>query len=306
MKKVLVTGGSGFLGRQVVSRLQQLGYEVKVPRSAEFNLTDKVQTMKLFDLTEPDGVIHLAALCGGIGINKKLPATFFYDNIMMGVNVLEAARENQVGKLVLIGTVCSYPKFTPIPFKEEDIWNGYPEETNAPYGIAKKTVMEMGVAYSRQHGMNVINLIPVNLYGPGDSLDLEKNHVIPALIKKFVDAKAAGIPTVEVWGTGNASREFLYIDDAADGIVAGFEKHNDPQPVNLGIGGEITIRDLVTTIKNLVGYEGEIVWDTTKPDGQPRRCLDVSRAENLFGFKAKTSFAEGLAKTVEWYRSVKS
>ena len=249
-----------------------------------------------------DIIIHLAARVGGIGFNQKNPGTLFYDNIIMGAQLMEAARLAKVEKFVQIGTVCAYPKFTPPPFREEDLWNGYPEETNAPYGIAKKSLLVMAQAYRQQYGMNIIYLLPVNLYGPKDNFDLESSHVIPALIRKFVEATEKGEKEVEVWGTGQASREFLYVEDAAEAIILATEKYNKAEPVNLGTGKEITIKDLVTMIAQLTNFDGEIVWNTSKPDGQPRRCLDTSRAKKEFEFEAKTSFSEGLQKTIEWYR----
>jgi len=248
-----------------------------------------------------DVVIHLAAKVGGIGYNRENPATLFYDNAMMGIQLMEAARLEGVEKFVQVGTVCAYPKYTPVPFKEEDLWEGYPEETNAPYGVAKKMLLVQAQAYREQYGFNAIYLLPVNLYGPRDNFDPESSHVIPALIRKFVDAKKEGSDTVEVWGTGSASREFLYVDDAARGIVLATERYNKPDPVNLGSGMEITIRDLVALIGELTGFDGEIVWDATKPDGQPRRCLDVSRAREEFGFESEMGFREGLKRTIEWY-----
>ena len=302
-KNVLVTGGAGFLGSALVRTLEGHGFEkekIRVPRSRDLDLRrwdDCVAAVEGVDL-----VIHLAAKVGGIGYNMANPGSLFYDNAIMGIQLMEAARQAGVEKFVAVGTICAYPKFTPVPFREEDLWDGYPEETNAPYGLAKKMLLVQAQAYRQQYGFNAIYLLPVNLYGPGDNFDPASSHVIPALIKKFVEAVETGAESVEVWGTGSASREFLYVDDAAEGIALAAERYNKPDPVNLGAGFEITIRDLATLIAGLTGFTGEIVWDTTKPDGQPRRCLDVSRAEREFGFRAKTSFEDGLKATVEWYR----
>jgi GDP-L-fucose synthase len=301
-KKVLVTGGAGFLGSFVVEKLIERGVpeeNIRVPRSRELDLRKWENCVRAVE--GMDVVIHLAARVGGIGFNRKYPATLFYDNAIMGIQLMEAARLAGVEKYVAIGTVCAYPKFTPVPFKEEDLWNGYPEETNAPYGIAKKIQLVQAQAYRQQYGFNAIFLLPVNLYGPRDNFHLEHSHVIPALIRKMVDARIEGRDEIVVWGTGKPSREFLYVEDAAEGILLATEKYNKPDPVNLGSGMEITIRDLVNLIAELTGYEGKITWDTSKPDGQPRRCLDVSRAEREFGFKAKTDFREGLKRTIQWY-----
>jgi GDP-L-fucose synthase len=301
-KKVLVTGGAGFLGSFVVEKLIERGVSkenIRIPRSRELDLRKWENCVKAVE--GMDVVIHLAARVGGIGFNRKYPATLFYDNAIMGIQLMEAARLAGVEKYVAIGTVCAYPKFTPVPFKEEDLWNGYPEETNAPYGIAKKIQLVQAQAYRQQYGFNAIFLLPVNLYGPRDNFHLEHSHVIPALIRKMVDARIEGRDEIVVWGTGKPSREFLYVEDAAEGILLATEKYNKPDPVNLGSGMEITIRDLVNLIAELTGYEGKITWDTSKPDGQPRRCLDVSRAEREFGFKAKTDFREGLKRTIQWY-----
>ena len=301
-KKVLVTGGAGFLGSFVVEKLIERGVpeeNIRVPRSRELDLRKWENCVKAVE--GMDVVIHLAARVGGIGYNRKYPATLFYDNAIMGIQLMEAARLAGVEKYVAIGTVCAYPKFTPVPFKEEDLWNGYPEETNAPYGIAKKIQLVQAQAYRQQYGFNAIFLLPVNLYGPRDNFHLEHSHVIPALIRKMVDARIEGRDEIVVWGTGKPSREFLYVEDAAEGILLATEKYNKPEPVNLGSGMEITIRDLVNLIAELTGYEGKITWDASKPDGQPRRCLDVSRAEREFGFKAKTDFREGLKRTIQWY-----
>ena len=302
-KSVLVTGGAGFLGSSLVRTLERHGLaaeQIRVPRSRDLDLRrweDCVAAVEDVDL-----VIHLAAKVGGIGYNMANPGSLFYDNAIMGIQVMEAARQAGVAKFVAVGTICAYPKFTPVPFREEDLWEGYPEETNAPYGLAKKMLLVQAQAYRQQYGFNAIYLLPVNLYGPGDNFDPASSHVIPALIKKFVEAVESGAKSVEVWGTGAASREFLYVDDAAEGIALAAELYDKPDPVNLGAGFEITIRDLATLIADITGFTGEIVWDTTKPDGQPRRCLDVSRAEREFGFRARTKFEDGLKETVEWYK----
>jgi len=303
-RRVMVTGGGGFLGRRVVAKLQERGAtEIFVPRSAEYDLREKDDINRALRDAQPDMVIHLAAVVGGIGANRENPGKFFYDNAIMGIQLIEQARQHGVEKFVTIGTVCSYPKFAPVPFREDDLWDGYPEETNAPYGIAKKALLVQSQAYREQYGFNAIFLLPVNLYGPGDNFDPASSHVIPALIKKCVEARDAGAPAIEVWGTGSASREFLYVDDAAEGIVLAAERYDGAEPVNLGTGQEISIRDLVELIARLTGFTGEIVWDTSKPDGQPRRCLDVSRAKELFGFEAQTPFEEGLRQTIAWYEA---
>lgn len=304
MKRVLVTGGTGFLGKFVVQQLEKSGYNVMSVGSKDYDLTRRKACIEMFLNTRPDYVVHLAALCGGILANRQMPGSYFYNNIQMGINIIECSRLGGIEKLLLMGSVCSYPKNCPVPFKEDDLWNGYPEETNASYGIAKKAVAHMGQAYAAQYKMQIINLLMVNLYGPGDSLDLEKNHVVPALIKKFVDAKKAGIPTVRIWGTGNPSREFLYVEDAAKAIVLALERQLSPDPINIGSNKEVKIRELVETIKELVGYTGELIWDTTMPDGQPRRCLDVSQAANMIGFVAETSLKDGLQKTIDWYTNL--
>jgi GDP-L-fucose synthase len=300
---VIVTGGAGFLGGHVVELLRARGAIVVVPRKRDYDLVDAAAAGRLLDDHGPALVIHLAARVGGIGANRDNPGSFFYDNLMMGVQLMEECRRRGVEKLVTVGTICSYPKFTPVPFREEEVWNGYPEETNAPYGLAKKMLLVQGQAYRQQYGMNVIHLLPVNLYGPRDNFDPASSHVIPALIKKFQDALDAGATEVEVWGTGKASREFLYVEDAARGIVMAAESYDGPEPVNLGAGFEILIRDLVSLIARLMGFEGEIRWDASKPDGQPRRCLETSRAERMFGFRAATGFEDGLKRTIEWYRA---
>ena len=301
-KTFLVTGGAGFLGSHLIEQMKEKGTSpahIRVTRSKTTDL--RIWEHCVDAVQDIDVVIHLAAKVGGIGYNRENPATLFYDNAMMGIQLMEAARREGVEKFVQVGTVCAYPKYTPVPFKEEDLWNGYPEETNAPYGVAKKMLLVQAQAYRQQYGFNAIYLLPVNLYGPRDNFDPESSHVIPALIRKFVDAKQSKSDTVEVWGTGSASREFLYVDDAARGIVLATERYNKPDPVNLGSGMEITIRDLVALIGELTGFAGEIIWDTTKPDGQPRRCLDVSRAREEFGFESEMGFREGLKRTIEWY-----
>ena len=303
-KQILLTGGSGFLGSHVVSELKAHGVDsanIHIPRSKDIDL--RVWENCVNVVQDIDVVIHLAANVGGIGYNQNNPGVLFYDNAIMGIQLMEAARQAEVGKFVAVGTICAYPKFTPVPFKEEELWNGYPEETNAPYGLAKKMMLVQAQAYRQQYGFDAIYLLPVNLYGPGDNFNPESSHVIPALIKKFTDAIRNGSDTVEVWGTGSASREFLYVEDAARGIVRAAELFEKPDPVNLGSGMEITIRDLVDTISGITGFTGKIVWDTTKPDGQPKRCLDVSRARDEFGFEAQMSFSEGLKRTVEWYQA---
>ena len=301
-RRIMVTGGAGFLGRAVVKRLEAAGAtDIFVPRSADFDLRTREGVEAALAAGKPDLVIHLAAVVGGIGANRENPGRFFYENATMGIELMEQARLANVEKFVQIGTVCSYPKFTPVPFREDDLWSGYPEETNAPYGLAKKMLLVQGQAYRDQYDFDVIHLIPVNLYGPGDNFDPASSHVIPALIKKAVDAREAGADHIEVWGTGSASREFLYVDDAAEAIVLAAERYDGAEPVNLGVGQEITIRDLVGLIVRLTGFEGEIRWDATKPDGQPRRALDTSRARERFGFVATTSFEDGLRRTIEWY-----
>lgn len=303
-KKILITGGAGFLGSRIVENLvHKRGVsdnQIIIPRSKNIDLRIWENCAKIVEGI--DIVIHLAAKVGGIGFNRDYPATLFYDNAIMGIQLLEAARLESVDKFVAIGTICAYPKFTPVPFKEENLWNGYPEETNAPYGLAKKMLLVQSQAYRQQYGFNSVFLLPVNLYGPGDNFDLESSHVIPALIRKFTDAVENDKKEVEVWGTGKASREFLYVEDAAEGIILATEKYDKPEPVNLGAGFEIKIKDLVELIVELTGFEGEIRWDTTKPDGQPRRCLDTTKAEREFGFRAKTDFREGLRKTIDWYK----
>jgi GDP-L-fucose synthase len=302
-KSVVVTGGAGFLGSFVVDRLHQSGCtKVIAPRKREFDLRQEAAVVRLMETAKPDVVIHLAAVVGGIGANRASPGQFFYDNLMMGALLMEQARLAGVSKFVGIGTICSYPKFTPVPFREDDLWNGYPEETNAPYGLAKKMLLVQGQAYRQQYGFNAIHLLPVNLYGPRDNFDPSSSHVIPSLIRKCIEARDTGQSRVTVWGTGNATREFLYVEDAAEGIVLAAERYDGADPVNLGAGFEISIRDLAQLIARLTGFFGTLDWDTSKPDGQPRRSLDTSRAESRFGFKARTTFDAGLRKTIEWYQ----
>ncbi len=301
-KKILVTGGAGFLGSFIVEKLMERGMprqNIIIPRSGEADLRKWENCWRVVE--DVDIVIHLAGKVGGIGFNRGNPGILFYDNAIMGIQMMEAARQSGVEKFICLGTVCAYPKFTPVPFKEDNLWDGYPEETNAPYGLAKKMLLVQAQAYRQQYGFNAIYLLPVNLYGPRDNFDPKSSHVIPALIKKMVDAKDKGIDEVVIWGTGNASREFLYVKDCAEGILLAAERYNKPEPVNLGVGKEIKIKDLVELIVELSGFKGKITWDTTKPDGQPRRCLDTSRAEKEFGFKATTDFREGLKKAIEWY-----
>jgi len=305
-KRIMVTGGAGFLGTSVIARLKAAGAaedELFVPRSKDYDLRTAEGVGDALADGEPQVVIHLAAVVGGIGANRENPGRFFYENAAMGIELMEQARLAGVEKFVQIGTVCSYPKFTPVPFREDDLWSGYPEETNAPYGLAKKMLLVQGQAYRQQYGFDVIHLIPVNLYGPGDNFNPASSHVIPALIKKCVDARERGDDHIEVWGTGSASREFLYVEDAAEGIVLATERYDGPDPVNLGVGREITIRDLVDLIVKLTRFEGEIRWDASKPDGQPRRALDTSRARDWFGFEAKTTFEDGLRATIDWYEA---
>lgn len=301
-KNILITGGSGFLGFHVIKELKTKGYSnIIAPRSSEYDLRDNNDLEKLFSTYSIDIIIHLAAVVGGIGANQHNPGSFFYDNAIMGIQILEMARRYSIQKTVIVGTVCSYPKFASVPFNESDLWDGYPEETNAPYGLAKKMLLVQAQAYRDQYDSNMIYLLPVNLYGPRDNFDPVSSHVIPALIKKFVEAKDSNIPEVDVWGTGKATRDFIYVADAAEGIVTAMEKYNKPNPINLGSGMEISIAELANLIKDKVDSKAKIKFDISKPDGQPRRSLDTSMAEKEFGFKAKTDFNEGIAQTVDWY-----
>ena len=301
-KRVVVTGGAGFLGRFLVERLRTIqDLEIFVPRSADFNLVEAADVKRLYAQTRPDLVIHLAAVVGGIGANQRNPGKFFYENLMMGAQLIEQARLQPVKKFVALGTVCAYPKFTPTPFKEDDLWNGYPEETNAPYGLAKKMLLVQSLSYRQQYGFNSIFLLPANLYGPGDNFDTESSHVIPALIRKCIEARDEGRPFIEAWGTGEASREFLYVEDCADAILLAAAQYDESDPVNIGTGNEIKISELVKLIARLTRFDGEIRWQTNQPDGQPRRRLDVSRAREKFGFQAQTPFEEGLRRTIDWY-----
>jgi GDP-L-fucose synthase len=304
-KRVVVSGGAGFLGSAVVNRLQDRGAAgVVVPRSRDHDLRQIDQIRRLLGAARADIVIHLAARVGGIGANREHPAEFFYDNLMMGAQLMHEAWRHSVEKFVAIGTVCAYPKFTPVPFKEDDLWNGYPEETNAPYGLAKKMLLVQSQAYRQQYGFNAIFLLPVNLYGPGDNYDPSSSHVIPALIHKAIAAQESGLDEMTVWGDGSPTREFLYVQDAAEAILLATERYNGSEPVNVGSSHEISIRDLTTLVSKLTGFEGRILWDTTKPNGQPRRKLDVARAREYFGFEARTPFDDGLRETIKWYRSV--
>ena len=301
-QRIVVTGGAGFLGGFVVEALRARGCrDIFVPRRADYDLVDPVHVRRMYDDFRPDLVIHLAAVVGGIGANREHPGEFFYQNMAMGLFLLEEARLRQIRKFVALGTICAYPKFTPVPFREEDLWNGYPEETNAPYGLAKKMMLVQSQAYRQQYGFNSIFLLPVNLYGPRDNFNPASSHVIPALIKKCIEARDAGAPEVVVWGTGQASREFLYVADCAEAIVLAAERYDGADPVNIGAGFEIQIKDLVALIAKLTGFTGRIAWDASKPDGQPRRMLDTSRAEQFFGFKAYTGFEEGLRAAIDWY-----
>jgi GDP-L-fucose synthase len=303
-KRIVVTGGSGFLGRHLVRRLEQMGCrDIFTPVHSDYDLTSADAVERLFAEHRPDVLIHLAAVVGGIGANRANPGRFFYENAIMGIQVIEAARRHGVEKTVVLGTICAYPKFTTVPFREGDLWNGYPEETNAPYGIAKKALLVQCQSYREQYGMNAIFLLPVNLYGPNDNFDLESSHVIPALIRKCVDAVAEGRDDIVLWGDGSPTREFLYVEDAAEGIVLATEHYDKPDPANLGSGMEISIRDLAAKIAGITGFSGRIIWDAAKPNGQPRRCLDVSRAEREFGFRATTPFDIGLRNTIDWYQS---
>jgi len=305
-KRITVTGGAGFLGAFVVEKLRERGCRnVFIPRSRDYDLVEMESVKRLYRDAQPDVVIHLAAQVGGIGANRSNPGKFFYDNLMMGTQLMDQARLCGVKKFVAIGTVCSYPKFTPIPFREETLWDGYPEETNAPYGLAKKMLLVQGQSYRDQYGFNSIFLMPVNLYGPGDNYDPHSSHVIPALIRKCLEAKLSGRAEVICWGDGSPTREFLYVEDCAEAIVLAAEKYEGGEPVNIGAGREISIKELVEQIAAITGFHGHIIWDTSKPNGQPRRCLDTSRAREFFGFTAKTDFRDGLKKTIDWYLSVK-
>ena len=301
--RVAVTGGSGFLGRHVVAALETRGCTVLVPRKAQYDLTRAADVERMYADLRPEIVIHLAAVVGGIGANRDSPGRFFFENVMLGALTMEMARQHGVEKFVGIGTICAYPKLAPVPFLERDLWNGYPEETNAPYGIAKKMLLVQGQAYRQEYGFNAIHLLPVNLYGPHDNFDPKSSHVIPALIRKCLEAAAAGAPDVVIWGTGNATREFLFVEDCAEGIVLATERYDDPEPVNLGAGFEIPIRELAQLVADLTGFTGRLRFDRSKPDGQPRRMLDVTRAERRFGFRATTDFHAGLRRTIEWYRA---
>ena len=302
--RILVTGGAGFVGSFIVEKLRERGYSnVVVVRRAEFDLTRQEDVARLYEKIKPAVVMHLAAEVGGIGANRENPGRFFYANAAMGLHMIEGARLSGVRKFLQVGTICAYPKFTPVPFREDELWSGYPEETNAPYGVAKKSLLVMCQAYRQQYGLNAIYLLPVNLYGPRDNFDPRSSHVIPALVRKCVEARDRGDKTITAWGTGAASREFLYVEDCAEGLIAALEQYDSPEPVNLGSGNEITIRELTSLVARLCNFKGRIVWDPSKPDGQPRRCLDVSRAREAFGFVAQTPLEEGLARTVEWFES---
>ncbi len=306
-RRIVVTGGAGFLGSFILEKLRARGCgAILVPTIEEYDLVKAADIERMYDDMRPDVVIHLAAVVGGIGANREHPGKFFYENLMMGVQLIDQGRLRGIEKFVAIGTVCAYPKFTPVPFKEDDIWNGYPEETNAPYGLAKKMLLVQSQAYRQEYGFNSIFVLPVNLYGPRDNFDPASSHVIPALIKKCVDAIDSGTDYIECWGTGSASREFIYVEDAAEGILLATEHYNSPEAVNIGSGFEITIKDLVKRIAKFTGFTGEIRWDSSMPDGQPRRCLDVTRARSEFGFEAKTGFDEGLKATIEWYLNNKT
>jgi GDP-L-fucose synthase len=306
-KRILVTGGAGFLGQHVVEALKGRGCtQIIVPRRRRYDLTQEAQVARLYADTSPQAVIHLAAVVGGIGANRDNPGRFCYDNLVMGAMLMEYARRAGVEKFVGVGTICSYPKFTPVPFREEELWSGYPEETNAPYGLAKKMLLVMGQAYRRQYGFNAIHLLPVNLYGPGDNFDLESSHVIPALIRKCLEAIERGESEIVCWGDGTPTREFLYVEDCAEAVVLATERYDGAEPVNIGAGFEVSIKELVALIVDLTGFRGQIRWDTSKPNGQPRRCLDTQRARQLFGFLAQMKFREGLRRTIEWCRKVRS
>ncbi len=303
-KTIVVTGGAGFLGRHIVRKLEERGAgRIVVPKIEEYDLRDKAAILRLLQEAKPDAVIHLAAVVGGIGANRAHPGQFFYDNAIMGIQLIEESRLAGVKKFVCLGTICAYPKFTPVPFKEENLWNGYPEETNAPYGLAKKMLLVQLQSYRAEYGFDGIFLLPVNLYGPGDNFDLESSHVIPALIRKCVEARERGDDSIELWGNGSPTREFLYVEDAAEGILLATERYDGADPVNLGAGFEISIKDLAELVKRMTRFEGKIVWDTTKPGGQPRRMLDTTRAREYFGFEAKVGLEEGLRRTVTWFEN---
>ncbi len=303
-KRILVTGGAGFLGRHLIVRLQRSDcHNVVAPAHCEYNLTSLDAVERMFDVHQPEILIHLAAVGGGIGANCANPGRFFYENAIMGMQLIEMARRRGIEKVVVLGTICAYPKFTPVPFREEDLWGGYPEETNAPYGLAKKVLLVQCQAYRQQYGTNAVYLLPVNLYGPGDKFDLQSSHVIPALIRKCLEAVVEGREEIVLWGDGSPTREFLYVEDAAEGVFLATERYDGPDPVNLGSGTEISVRELAETIAHITGFEGRIVWDTSRPNGQPRRRLDVSRAEREFGFRAAIPFEVGLRKTIDWYQS---
>jgi GDP-L-fucose synthase len=304
--RTIVTGGTGFLGGNVAAALAEAGAAVQALGSADFDLRSRAEIDRMLDELRPELVVHLAAVVGGIGANRAEPGRFLYENALMGIELLEAARIHGVAKVCVAGTVCEYPKFTPVPFREDDLWNGYPEETNAPYGIAKKLLLVQGQAYRQQYEMNVIHVLPVNLYGPGDNFDLETGHVIPSIIRKCLDARDSRADEITLWGDGSATREFLFARDAGRGFRLAVERYDDPEPVNLGSASEISIRELATTISELTGFAGELVWDTSQPNGQPRRMLDTSRAANRFGFHAKVGLREGLAETIEWYEKVRA
>ena len=301
-KRIVVTGGSGFLGRHLLSKLDARGCkDVVAPRKREYDLTRQDAVERLYQDARPDVVLHLAAVVGGIGANRENPGKFLYENLMMGTLLMEHARRHGVEKFVTVGTICSYPKFTPVPFKEDSLWDGYPEETNAPYGLAKKMLLVQGQSYRQQYGLNAIHLLPVNLYGPGDNFDPSSSHVIPALIRKCLEAKDANHDTIVCWGDGSATREFLFVDDCAEAITLAAEAYDDAAPVNVGAGFEISIKDLVGLIVDLTGFAGEVAWDKTKPNGQPRRCLDTTRALERFGFRSQKDFRQGLQETISWY-----
>ena len=301
-KRVTVTGGAGFLGQYVVEAFCRRGCDVFVPRHADYELTREEDVCRMYDDGRPDIVIHLAAVVGGLGANVANPAKFLYDNLLMGLYLIEHARRRRVEKFVTVGTICEYPKMTPVPFREETLWDGYPDEATAPYGIAKKTILVQGQVYRQQYGFDAIHLLPVNLYGPRDNFDPKTSHVVPALVRKCIEAVDGGERRVVCWGDGSATREFLYVADCADAIALATERYSDPEPVNLGSGREVSMRELITTISELIGFTGEIVWDSAMPNGQPRRCLDTSRAAERFGFRATTDFRDGLARTIDWYR----